>query len=98
MDPVERSQVRDDMTQPLAHYWIASSHNTYLTGNQLTGESRHQTYRVIYLAINLSIYYYYLCINLTIYISFYLPFYLSINLFINLSIYLSIYPSIYKFI
>jgi len=39
MDPVERSQVRDDMTQPLAHYWIASSHNTYLTGNQLTGES-----------------------------------------------------------
>jgi len=39
MDPVEKSQVRDDMTQPLSHYFIASSHNTYLTGNQLTGES-----------------------------------------------------------
>lgn len=38
-----------DMTQPLTHYFISTSHNTYLEGNQITGQSSVNQYTKVLL-------------------------------------------------
>jgi len=41
----ERSVPQEaELDHPLAHYYIAASHNTYLTGHQLKGESSVELY------------------------------------------------------
>ncbi|VDM47311.1 unnamed protein product [Toxocara canis] len=46
LDRVEHYQ---DMDQPLCHYYINSSHNTYLTGRQYGGKSSTEIYRQVLL-------------------------------------------------
>uniref|UniRef100_A0AAY4C1N3 Phosphoinositide phospholipase C n=1 Tax=Denticeps clupeoides TaxID=299321 RepID=A0AAY4C1N3_9TELE len=47
---LDRLELYQEMDQSLAHYFISSSHNTYLTGRQFGGRSSVEMYRQVLLA------------------------------------------------
>ncbi|XP_078412563.1 1-phosphatidylinositol 4,5-bisphosphate phosphodiesterase beta-4 isoform X2 [Cetorhinus maximus] len=47
---LDRLELYQEMDHPLSHYFISSSHNTYLTGRQFGGKSSVEMYRQVLLS------------------------------------------------
>ena len=45
--PETSAPTQEELSYPLSYYYIASSHNTYLTGHQLKGDSSAELYRQV---------------------------------------------------
>ena len=41
----ELDPTKKDLSKPISHYYISSSHNTYLSGNQLSSKSSTEAYK-----------------------------------------------------
>ena len=45
VEPARDASSTDDLHAPITHYWVATSHNSYIVGDQLTGISTADAYR-----------------------------------------------------